>query len=57
MDITAIPQDTLPLDMLFPDKRHYELCQQNPDMQFLVIYQPPNVFSDLNEVQNKLTGC
>ena len=25
---TAIPQDTLPLDMLTPQIRHYELCQK-----------------------------
>ena len=26
---TAIPRDMLPLDMLTPQIRHYELCQKN----------------------------
>ena len=38
---TAIPRDMLPLDMLTPQIRHYELRQKIPDTLILVIYLPP----------------
>ena len=38
---TAIPRDTLPLDMLTPQIRHCELRQKNSRYANLVIYLPP----------------
>ena len=39
---TAIPRDTLPLDILTPQIHHYELCKKIPDMLISVIFFTPS---------------
>ena len=59
--ITAIPRDMLPLDMLTPQIRHYELRQKNsryanfsdflpPAMLFLVFFQKNSRYANFSDL-------
>ena len=58
---TAIPRDTLPLDMLTPQIRHYELRQKNsryanfsdflpPAMLFLIFFQKNSRYANFSDL-------
>ena len=61
LSITAIPRDMLPLDMLTPQIRHYELRQKNsryanfsdflpPAMLFLIFFQKNSRYANFSDL-------
>ena len=54
---TAIPQDTLPLDMLTPQIRHYELCQKySRSANFSDFFTPSYAIFDFVKKKSRLIG-